>query len=273
MTSLRAKPSRWNVGPGLVDPRWRSSWRDLVVALPLWPEGSRARDVAGGHDGTLQELAAYGFGPSGSAVVVTDDGADRIFIPHDTSLDVGAGDFSALVQFVTNTAPASAERVIAGTYVSGGTVTPNWVFGHWSGAGGMRFRIRDSGGNEAFVGASLATGVLHTVLGVRRGSTLELWRSGALLGTDDASGVGDIDNTVGINIGRAFTTDPINGPISLFMLWHRPLEPSEAGAITLDPFGPFRMARRTLVRVPAAGGGDTVPVPVAMHHYRQMMGG
>ena len=68
------KPQRWALERGLVAPEWRSLWRDLVIAAPMWEGGGDPWDYAGRRFGTVTG-PTWGVGPYGPKLTFA--GADH----------------------------------------------------------------------------------------------------------------------------------------------------------------------------------------------------
>lgn len=230
----------------------------LAMALPLSEgAGLLAADATGRpNSGTPGAAAGWGASPWGGAVTLpgTSGTSNSISCGNDPSIQFGAGPFSALARFMSNT--FSGIQVVAW---HGGTAAPEWYM-RMASSTTITIAI---GGTALTPGVgTLVAGTWHTI-GVTRdtlGNYLAYW-DGRQVGATTATA--NVNSTAGLYLGYdvGATTRNLNGAIDCYLSWTRALSGPEMMAMSADPYQVFARPYQRLFRAAAAAPG------AGMIHY------
>lgn len=204
-----------------------------------WPGGDNTDDIVGGHDAELRGNAGFDEGLVGEAFVL--DGSEGTFVdvPHDSSLDVGDGDFT--VELWVNFNSTEGEQILVEKWVQqfedgAGNPLPSlgWTFTKLEG-NVIGFFMEDGQGGAFGTAAGVeipdntwihfaarkrkATATIF-VNGVKVASTSG--RNGATINVDNTSSLkfghrGNPDDTPGSQDPRGFFLDGRIDEVSLYV--------------------------------------------------------
>lgn len=265
----RLKPPKWPINPGLVDPAWRWVWEHpaLKGAWAIWENGGTAAGAAvvrdygpNRHDATLTKSAGwtgepFDWQPTTRGIALAPDAA------------VQAGESFAILtnRRILTALPVTIVAFVRYSGTLGGAARRTIASQRSGASRDFEFRVNDSGqvlswlGTNTAVNSSLAltAGEEYSLAAkVTTAGAVTFYRAhNGVLAVDEAGGavtfadnqqfaLGGIDS-VGDNqwadrlgIVYAFSTKLLDWQIR---------------ALLIDPFGPFRPARRVLVSAPAGG--------------------
>ncbi len=249
----RIKPGRWAISPGLIDPQWRWIWRKAVLAITIRPG-----DHLNEFDFALKELSVTNGNPTkgtdaflgGSSLICdgTDDAIEwsngRIPDSYDDDISLGV---------VAQLASTGTERRIVGTSAA---VNGGWALSYLSneifvltkgGRTNVQSAITLPANVPLFLAASYRKSDGLTNFVVKRLDTAALTTATA---TDTQIPING-DGIFYLGGARVFSANMHDGPVSMGMIVTEYSPMDQLIAWSIDPFGPFRMARR---RIAAAVG-------------------
>jgi len=246
----RIKPAPWNFDPGQVDLAWRWVWAlKPKLALPLWRS---AGDLAQRRWPTTNSItytpSEYGIAGDFAAA------RDLIFgLPPGVANPLNR--FTVIVRFYPRTGTA-ATRI----FDFGGPAPGDPAAGLWWDPTNTRVQfVRNQVANSAIGTAPankwITAGMRMTAAGANGGQgwindrQVVTWAPAA-----GAAGTGSI----GIGNTRTGTED-LDGLVAVVWFFDCALSNSQLSSLMLDPFGPFRPARRLALRAPAAGATIAAP--------------
>lgn len=241
------KPSPWNVSPGFVAPEGRWAWRGLRFATPLWEGSGPPLDVAGSRSAGLFGSPTWEPGPDGVGITCDADNEVVSWTGLPELIPAGGG-FTAIV--VARTAGGGGggnDRMRSLRLASAAGSTQAWIeFNEPEGAV-IQTGIQDaSNGFRALAGSNYNLNQTYVLgLTTEQGVETRAYVDGALdQDRQDATALDDAVTQVHIgNSGQS--TFHQNGPTFCCYVWDRALTDREHAVIAADPFGPFRMERRT----------------------------
>jgi len=211
----------------------------LVFASHLADGGSgNATPVRGSLDvftskGLVSGLIHASASPFGRARNRTDINSNFVWDTYERYA-VGTGDFTVAVFAKFNAGAGSSLNVF-----SNGSGVNQWrLMPHYNGAGyaanNATFWTYDGAITQATATAAFDTGVASWLIGVRRGTTLQLWRNNVLLNET----VGTARNVTGATSGAlqlgngTANSQGLHGPA---LMWRRALTAAEIGQLTSEP--------------------------------------
>ncbi|MHC4708282.1 MAG: LamG-like jellyroll fold domain-containing protein [Planctomycetota bacterium] len=256
-TAREYKPAIWPFDVGLVVPKWRYLWKDIASAFAMWEgRGTTLQDIGWNlSDGTLIGGTPWIAGIPGWGLQIAKTSGRGVTVGTD---------------------PAPARITVLCYCMRTGTNTDNnyHMASNWQSWGLRRLRSANGGVDTAptftpFIGASVAdaTGPANSlplnvpvvVVGRWDGSESSVWVDGIKMGSDTSLS-GDLDSpgdgyVIGRYVSNSFEFD---GDIYETLAINRALDDAEVLGLSLDPFGPFRLAdtRRSFL-VPT--GADSLP--------------
>jgi hypothetical protein len=188
-------------------------WDDtgLVLYLPFDENtGTTASDKSHeGNDGSFKGAGEPAWSEGHRNTAVDFDGTDDyIQVSHDTSLNPGTGSFTYEFWFNAdyNDQPESYPRIIA----KGDYNTNGYCVMMKASDGDLWVAYNDENNNSAggYIGTGYSDGEWHHLAAVlnRSDNTVKVYIDGAQEDSSDASSVGDINTTDGLNIGMQDTT-------------------------------------------------------------------
>lgn len=255
------KPRRWNFNPGLVAPEWRWFWGPSAkLRYIFWGRSPKAENLArpGWLDATagsgLNLSAASGEGPGyGLAPSVANSRWTTGASPTDLGIN-----------------GANAPFTIFNNYYYDGNVSQDFYqFAIGSKSGDELVALRYQGWNETGSynvvtwGTNLLSPAGQNIISTHEhmvvtydGDEMIMYRNGKNIASVSSLTM-SLGATFDLEIGHWSDRPDANikpGVGHSFGLDARAWGPSEVGQWARDPYGPFRMARRTAIFVPAAGG-------------------
>jgi hypothetical protein len=272
--SRKWKPQRWSVGLNRVAPDCRWAWRGLVLGWPLWDtgfdnavgtvlEGYKLQDpTRRGLDGYLIGSVASGVefvaGARGTVAKVVNGTQGRIttrpsdapFLPtgpttvilhyRKTGGNVNVGAFG-MVAFETG-------PQIFGAHLPYGDGNIYWDYGGF--AGNNRLTLSSAG-------ITLSDDNVWAFTNGPRG--MEIWLNGARRAVNAVEVTRTASTAASFGFGLFHKDNVVNDSAEsgAFLVYDRQLSEAELGALMIDPWTPFRPARRTGAKAGVGGGGGT----------------
>ena len=249
------KPQRWALERGLVAPEWRSFWRDLVIAAPMWEGGGDPYDYAGRRFGS-RTAVTWGVGPYGPKLTFGGGSNNRVEWARDGDLADLTGDLSILLIWKRNS--GSGWRSLVNTR----TTTPNASFlCNANEANGVQWGYGDGSAFRLIITASgdvPAVGEWVRMVCTRvKGGVNKIFLNGVEKASGTLTQTPNSPN-IPIQLGVYNTSfEDFAGDMAMPLLWKRNLSPAEAIKISADPFGPMRLWRPASANVPAAVAANT----------------
>lgn len=249
LSSPGVKPKLWRVRKSRVAPEWQWVWDDLSFAIPNW-EGDDTPKLYGpmaGRELTKVGTVTPGVRPKGRTT-------EHVRSDNDGAYEI-AGDISGGPDGYTCTIAIQYDSTSDFQYLWDGRSANSTFLAIQFGS-----QVRYNGtSSEAFPESGF-----YVVTVTDDGTTGKAWVNGVSEITS-ATGAGAPDTNWRL-LSRHTDAEQLNGGFYALYFHRRAL--SDAKALRLsrellrDPFGPFRMGRRSMVFVPAAGGGTTSLPPV-----------
>ena len=252
----RMKPARWVLSPGLVAPQWRHIWsKNLLVALALWESAGKPQLYG------LQPPTVITDAPTWAATKAgigwTFNGTTEFF-RMTTSAPLRTGDTVATIVIVMTMNSLSATHPIYATYDNGSNTQVIRLAA--TAAGTLQILCKAAADLFRHTTTGWVSGEFYTIV-LRFGTGgNDIWRNGIKLApsytSGDASTAGywaaltQIAPRWGFNFTSLAGGDEFGDhTYHAFYYFNERLSDAEIFKLSLDPFGPFRMARR---RIPAA---------------------
>lgn len=191
------------------------------------------------NDGTLINGPTYVDGVAGSALQFS-NASDQVAVPDpaNDAFDFGTGDFS--VGFWAknpDTGDTTYPFLVSKIDIFGGGSRQGFEF-YWDNGFGSGLNFKTwTGGVDIGPGASAGGGIAddgewHHVVGVRQGTTLELYVDGVLAGTKTHASIGDVDNTHALTFGQdGGNGERSNASLDSVRLYDRALAANEITAL------------------------------------------
>lgn len=265
------KPARWAVTGGRIAPEWRWAWNGLNQAYLLWEGGGLTiRDVIDrGIVGTLDNMASSDWiaGKYGFSLVF--DSANSEKIEFDKICDIGSSNTYAIVLGLKTTTTTAQTVWSQGLSTSTGPFMRLVV--NRAASGDIQWEHRaDSGASFAgFTGNNVGSndGEWHQAIVSREGNdTWALYFDGVLINRATDSTPPDttsLDRHCVASLCRTTAGTFFDGEVSHVFLYTRALTDSEALRLFIDPFGPFRMDRKTIL---------AQKISVVPYYYHSLIG-
>ena len=203
----------------------------VLGPIAHWPAEGTTADIAGGHDGTLQNGATFAASQFGQAFSL--DGVnDHVTVAADPAFRFGTGPFTIAMWLRADSLAGSgfASWLVARHDT---TDTNGFRFGFMNGG---RLAFRDRSTNTDTLGPILSTGAWRHVAVVREGTgagQLRLYVDGTLVATGTSSGNFSMDPP--LYIGRPAPPhtdiDYFDGLIDEVKVWNRALPAAEILAL------------------------------------------
>lgn len=241
------KPPRWSWSPYRLESRWRNHMAGAILGFPMWESAGVPRDAIGHRVVTVGSALGWTITTEGAALLYPSSGARFIQVPDFYNADDDPWTVLAVLRFQ---ASSNDYGVFA---VDEDGIAGNWLQ-LWRDENGATDRwglaTRNGGQTNSFGGVVDET-TIYRVMATSDGTTIRVYVNGGLLLTQVES-LGMTTNR-SWNVGAADQTSSKNhvGTYHTFVVWDHEKNAAEVAAISADPYGWLRPARRALVRVPA----------------------
>ena len=262
----RIKPAPWNFDPARVDPAWRWAWHDTVAAFPLWEGGGgKLADISAtrAFPATLSIVSdlSWPADPRGRTLWIDDvSGTYAEAANARNMLGLASGTTLTVTWYGRILTAPSGYRAIASLHSN--IDQEAGVFAIYSAspgffpAGSSTVLVVDIPWVANVINAELTFNTHRDELWTvsRRGSFWNVWRDGIQIASNTVAAAFNATNAHTLRLGGwlgPFAT-PIDTRYSYFLVSKRGWSFAEHTALAADPFGPFRPARRVVVRVTAA---------------------
>jgi len=258
-TATLHRPQKWSpVRRGLVDPKWRWAWDNMIVAI-LFDEGAGvSRELITRSQAILPD--GWQMSPAGIGGQV-DDANGRISFGGDTRWDATRNQFTLLAVWEDwgQVGSVGYPALIANTkddntainYFLGTWVLTNEVYVVWYNAGyrdllsGLNCTVNDV--NVAIASVPVTGNIIFWV----NGQIAEVARHASAIVTN-------ADNKLTVGGPNVALSRSRAGIYNLAVAWDKYMPLAQIRALGADPFAPFQMIRPALGKAPAAVGGVAV---------------
>jgi len=282
---MRIKPARWAFNPAQVDPAWRWFHQRLLFGAALWERGGVPRDLV---SRVYANVRKTGVGASDPTWVATRYGPGRNSQHNNTNINygeaddwgdrldetLGVADFTVFSMFILEGGHTNINALLVKRDADSDLGT-----GWWLGVNSfntddrkIRFALEGAGGGEANSASGLVvTDQIHTAIGRRSGTTIDVWLDGVQRASTGSVTI-SLDTTAKLFSGgfekgagqENVVAFGLDGTRLLEWVVQGALSDSEIIALSLDPFGPFRQQQRRWGLKAAPTTGDIL----TQHSYR-----
>lgn len=249
-----SKPSRWNVDPGLIAPKWQWAWRGLVAHYIMWEGGGRTLfDVSGnGNHGTFINDTSWVAADRGLAISLdgVNDYVERTTTP---SLDItGELTLSAWIR-MDNIPTPDSEGIVAKYRNQTGNANQRAYQMVIRTAGEIRATVSSDGTFSIDVTANQVDGFTdltdhlwhHVAATFKPSVSFRIYADGLEEDSQTTSIISSIHNSpaplwIGLSFDSTDSARYADALIDDVRIYNRTLSAEEIRLLSRDQFGPVR---------------------------------